>query len=110
MYQYCLQEHNYAIGHANECPTIDYFGNRWQTQSKIYDFDWLFWEIPWKNALWDCCKHAHLYVVALGQELSWLWHDYTMTEWSGLDKQHLIRAGTLYMDYDLNFLGQGVFK
>ena len=45
------------IGHFNEYPTTShYFGiPRHSVNDSIYDFDWVFPDIPVKIALWECC-------------------------------------------------------
>ena len=62
MYEVC-KEGKTGIGHVNEYPTMHYFGNpKHSANDSIYDFDWVFPEIPVKN-----CIMGYSYNALLGK-------------------------------------------
>ena len=46
-----------TIGHVNEYPKMNYFGNPGHTLSMIayMIFTEYWWKSQWKIALWECC-------------------------------------------------------
>ena len=60
MYEVC-KEGKTGIGHVNEYPTIHYFGNpKHSVNDSIYDFDWVFLEIPVKNCIVGMLLTCHI--------------------------------------------------